>query len=305
MTISHLQIKESFTPEPSSSYNESLERVEAIQAREAERTDLDQVCGTLLMTHGATTEKAVVLLHGFTSCPEQFRPLGEQFFGQGFNVYIPRQPRHGLEDLTGNPLYGLKAEVLACFGMQSTDIAQGLGEHVIVAGLSGGGSITTWLTSQRSDIDLAVPISPFLGVGFIPRVLTRLMTRLILTIPDRFMWWDPTNRMDNPFSSPYTYRGYWVHALFENLRLGFAAREAAEKARPSAGAILVVSNANDTSVNNAVIAEYERIWSRYGGDFLRTFQFPKDDMVPHDMITFTRPDGRPEIVYPKLLELIG
>jgi pimeloyl-ACP methyl ester carboxylesterase len=299
-----LLIKESFTPHPSFSYAESLERIDAVSAREAEIATLGQVCGSKLETHGTKTGTVIVFLHGFTSCPEQFRYLGERFFEREWNVYIPRLPRHGLTDLTGDPLKGLTAEALAQFGMETTDIAQGLGQRVIVAGLSGGGSIATWLSSDRTDIDLAVPISPFLGIGFIPRRLTRLLARLAMVIPDSHMWWDPSTRMDNPLSSPYTYRGYWTHALFEVLRLGFTARAAAQEKRPSAGSILVISNASDTSVNNGVIADYERIWSRYGDGFLRSYQFPRSDDIPHDMITFTRPDARPEVVYPRLLELI-
>ena len=275
-----------------------------IKAEEDALEDLDEECGTLLMTHEEETEKVIIFLHGFTSCPIQFKELGEEYFENGYNVYIPRQPRHGFTDHTGKPLKGLTAEELAQFGTETADIAQGLGERVIIAGLSGGGSVATWLTQERDDVDLAVPIAPFLGVSFVPRPLTRPVTNLILLIPDIYQWWDPVHKIDNPFSAPYSYRGYWLHALFENLRLGFAAEEDAKQVKPAAGAILVVTNANDRSVNNTVVAEFEQMWVEHGEEFLQTYQFSKDQALPHDLITYDRSGGNPELVYSKLLELI-
>jgi len=171
-------------------------------------------------------------------------------------------------------------------------------------GLSGGGAIATWLAQERADVDLAVPIAPFLGIGFIPRPLTRPLTNLILLLPDIYQWWDPVHKMDNPFAAPYSYLGYYTHALFENLRLGFVAERDAERVKPAAGGILVITNANDLSVNNAVVADFEELWLEHGEQFLRTFQFDKDLGLPHDLITPTRAGGRIDIVYPKLLELI-
>jgi hypothetical protein len=110
--------------------------------------------------------------------------------------------------------------------------------------------------------------------------------------------------MSNPLSAPYSYRGYQMHALFENLRLGFAAEEDAKKVKPAAGSILVITNANDESVNNEVVAEFEQLWLDHGKQFLQTYQFEKELGIPHDMITVTRPDNHVDIVYPVLLELI-
>jgi carboxylesterase len=297
-------LRETFVSNPAESYEEAVARTEDIQAAEAEIPDLSPECGTILMTHEEKVADAIVFFHGFTSCPDQFATLGEQYFNQGYNVLIPKQPRHGLQEFDGTPLKGLSAEELAAFGTQMADIAQGLGERVVVVGLSGGGSITTWLAQERADIDLAIPIAPFLGIGFIPRPLTRPLTNLILLIPDFHQWWDPVHQMSNPLSAPYSYRGYFMHSLFENLRLGFVAEEDAKRVKPAVGGILVITNANDESVNNAVVAEFEQLWLEHGEQFLQTFQFEQELQIPHDMITATRPNGRTDIVYPKLLEII-
>jgi carboxylesterase len=304
LALKPFSLRESFTPDPAENYAEAVARIEEMQAAEAEIPDLSPECASILMTHEEKVQNVIVFLHGFTSCPDQFESLGEEYFNQGYNVFIPRQPRHGLQEYDGAPLKGLTAEELAAFGTEVTDIAQGLGERVVVVGLSGGGAVATWLAQERADIDLAVPVAPFLGIGFIPRPLTRPLTNLILLIPDFHQWWDPVHQLSNPLSAPYSYRGYQMHALFENLRLGFAAEEDAKKVKPAVGSILVITNANDESVNNEVVAEFEQLWLEHGEEFLQTYQFEKELGIPHDMITFNRPDGRVDIIYPKLLELI-
>jgi pimeloyl-ACP methyl ester carboxylesterase len=297
-------LQETFTPDPAENYQEALARIQEMQAEEAEIPNLSQECESIVLTHEEKVDNAILFLHGFTSCPDQFAALGEEYFNQGYNVFIPRQPRHGLQEFDGAPLKGLTAEELAYFGTQVADIAQGLGERVVVVGLSGGGSVATWLAQERADIDLAVPIAPFLGIGFIPQPFTRELTNLILLIPDFHQWWDPVHKMNNPLSAPYSYRGYYMHSLFENLRLGFATEEDAKQVKPATGGILVITNANDESVNNDVVAEFEQLWLEHGEQFLQTFQFEEALGIPHDMITVNRPDGRVDLVYPKLKELI-
>lgn len=289
---------------PVGSYDGALARIKEIHAAESELDDLNSMCGTVFLTHGGRVDNVIVFLHGFTSCPDQFRQLGGEYFQLGYNVFIPRLPRHGIEDRLGNPLKGLTAEELAEFASRAVDIAQGLGDRVIIAGLSGGGSMTAWLSQVRNDVDLAVPIAPFLGIDFIPRFFNRPLTNLVLLLPDFFQWWDPINKENNPRSMPYSYTRYPTHALFENLRLGYIAQASARRKKPAAGSILVISNANDTSVSNAVIADFVKMWRNYGDGFARDFQFDKELEIPHDLITVGRPDSKTELVYPKLHELI-
>ena len=92
---------------PVSNYHKAETRIEQIQFDEADRVDLNIECGTKLFTHGEKTDNVIVFLHGFTSCPDQFSQLGQEYFERGYNVYIPRVPRHGIKDRLGNPLKGL------------------------------------------------------------------------------------------------------------------------------------------------------------------------------------------------------
>jgi carboxylesterase len=303
LALKPFSLKETFTPNSAQNYGDAIARIEAIQADEA-KLDLHAECVTQLQTHGKKTDTVIVFLHGFTSCPAQFTELGKAYYERGYNVFIPRTPRHGFDNRRGEPLQGLTAEELAAFGHQTADIAQGLGERVVIAGLSGGGSIATYLSQEREDVDLAVPIAPFLGIGFIPRQLNRPLTNLLLSLPNIWQWWDPVHKEGNPLSAPFAYARYPLHSLLENMRLGYATEADAKRARPAAGEIIVITNANDESVNNAVVAEFERLWAEHGEEFLTTFQFDKNMGVPHDMITASRPENRIDLVYPKLLELI-
>ena len=303
LALKPFSLKETFTPDPAQSYEDAFIRIQSIQAEET-NLDLHPECATQLQTHSERTDKVIVFLHGFTSCPAQFLELGKEYYDRGYNVYIPRTPRHGFNDRRGEPLKGLTAEELAAFGHQTADIAQGLGERVIVTGLSGGGAIATYLSQEREDVNVAAPIAPFLGIGFIPRSLNRPFANLFLLLPDIWQWWDPVHKENNPYSMPFAYARYSLHALLENMRLGYAAEEDAKRVRPAAGEIIVITNANDDSVNNAVVAEFERLWAEHGEEFLSTYQFDKDLGVPHDMVTAKRPENRIELVYPKLLELI-
>ena len=82
--------------------------------QEQEKQDSTRdVCITKLFDHGKQTEHVIVLMHGFTNCPEQFNELGRQHFDAGNNVLIPRMPYHGLSDRLTDVLVNITAENLA------------------------------------------------------------------------------------------------------------------------------------------------------------------------------------------------
>jgi carboxylesterase len=303
LALKPYSLKNTYTPDPDQRYEDALARIQAIQSQET-NLDLHPECSTQLQTHGEKTDTVIVFLHGFTSCPDQFFALGKEFYQRGYNVYLPRSPRHGFTTRRGEPLKGLTAEELAAFALQTADIAQGLGERVIVSGISGGGAMATYLSQEREDVDIAAPIAPFLGIHFIPRPLNRAFANLFLVLPDFWQWWAPVHKENNPFSAPYAYTRYPLHALLENMRLGYATETDAKKTPPAAGRIVVITNANDDSVNNDVVAEFEQMWKEHGDENLVTFQFAKALGLPHDLITLTHPGARIDLVYPKLLELI-
>ena len=299
------RVDDSTISNPAVTHNDAVERIIAIQQDEQASGEINPVCISNLMTHDEQREKVIVFYHGFTSCPEQFRELGEQFFEQGYNVYIPRMPHHGHTDQLSEALLKTSSEELAAFATESVDIAHGLGNEVIVAGLSGGGTLAAWIAQENDDVDTAVMIAPFLGIGFIPNILNRPLTQIADKIPNIWMWWDPQTKADNPFTQSYQYPRYPLHALAEYMRLGFAAEENAKREKPGVNSLIVITNQNDESVNNSIIADFENLWLDHGEELIRTYEFDKELGLPHDLITPTREDGNTGLSYPIIIDYIS
>ena len=62
--------------------------------------------------------------------------------------------------------------------------------------------------------------------------------------------------------------------------------------------------ANDESVNNEIIGQFVDTWQKHGEEYLDDFEFEKDLILPHDLITPTREDGNPALVYPIIIDNI-
>ena len=289
-------------PNPAGSYAEAAERIQAWAAQAP--ADLLPAGRLQFMSQGQKVDRVVVFVHGYTSCPQQFRPLGQLFYERGYNVLIAPLPYHGLADRLTPHHARLRASELAEYGDQAADIAQGLGKDVTVAGLSMGGVVTTWVGHHRRDVALAVPISPALGMYVVPPPLTPLVAGVMRRVPNLFQWWDPVRQADDGFD--YGYPQYATRALAEMMRLGLSVRKSAETTPPAARALLMVTNANDRAVNNAVTQGLVQAWQRHAAHAqVRTFEFNARLELIHDLIDPNHTGQRVDVVYPKLLELIA
>ena len=287
-------------PHPAAQYAEAVERVQAWAAQAP--ANLLPAGRIQLMSHGHQVERAIVFVHGYTNCPQQFRALGQLFFERGYNVLIAPLPYHGLADRLSAEHARLRAGDLAAYGDRVVDIAQGLGGAVTVAGLSMGGVVTTWVAQYRSDVALAVPISPGLGMYVVPTPLTPLLAGALRRLPNQFQWWDPVRQANDGLD--YGYPQYATRALAEMVHLGLSVQRRARTTPPAARAILLVTNANDRAVNNTVARRLARTWQRQGAP-VRTFEFEARLNLLHDLIDPNQRGQRVDIVYPKLVELIA
>ena len=172
-------------PHPAADYAEAVKRIEALQAAEV---DFNPDCHTTLLSHGARTARAIVFVDGHGSCPGSFRELGEQFHHRGYNVLAVPLPYNGLADGMTNEQAKLRAEDLVSYMDQVVDIGRGLGDHLTLLGISGGGLSTGWAAQERQDIDLAVLISPGFGFKDVPGPLTRLASRAFIYLPNMYTW---------------------------------------------------------------------------------------------------------------------
>ncbi|MBK8046459.1 MAG: alpha/beta fold hydrolase [Anaerolineales bacterium] len=289
-------------PDPSADYAEARARFDALLASEEARGDLDPKCLPVLLTHGEQTDRAIVLFHGLTACPYQYRELGQDLFDAGYNVFIPRLPRHGLADRTANVLADLTAEELAGAMDPAVDIAAGLGKDVTLAGLSLGGNVAALAGQLRGDLDLAAPMSPALGLRFVPDLLTPALTRIILGLPDFYMWWDPINQAN--FQAESGYPGYSTHALGEIFRLGLAERAFAETNAPAAENLLMITNMGDPAVNVGAANTLAGEWKEKSAA-VTEYEFALLPWLPHDFISPDSPGVKTEVSYPVLEDLLA
>ncbi|OGO34261.1 MAG: hypothetical protein A2W35_12065 [Chloroflexi bacterium RBG_16_57_11] len=292
-------IKLTSQPHPAHSYAEAVQRIEALRKQEA--PEMNPVCRLQFLSHDGQVERAIVLVHGYANCPQQFRELGQRFYDLGYNVLIAPLPHHGLADRMTEEQARLKAEELVVYADQLVDIAQGLGEQVTMVGISGGAVTTAWAAQKRSDLDLAVIISPAFGYQQVRTALTAPGTNLYRILPNSFRWWDESLKAER--GPTHCYPRYSTRALAEILRLGFAVQAAARRDQPAAHSILVVTNARDTAVNPELTARVVKEWREHNAN-LTTYEFEAAFGLPHDLIDPAQPDEQIEVVYPRLIGLI-
>ncbi len=150
------------------------------------------------------TERAILFLHGFTNSPQQFAALGEQFFRLGYNVFIPRLPRHGLSDRLTRDLKNLTEQELLQFGETMLDLTLGLGQHVAVSGLSLGGLLAAWIGQHRAEVAVAAPIAPEFGLAAVPGTCCDRSARSSAPFPIS-IFGGTADQSQQPSSYPFAY----------------------------------------------------------------------------------------------------
>jgi alpha-beta hydrolase superfamily lysophospholipase len=288
-------------PHPAADYADALRLVAAVEARDGEA--IAHECRTRLLTHGARATRAVVLLHGLTNCPEQFRALGERLYERGANVYIPRLPEHGLADRMTTALARLDARAMCAATDEAVDIGCGLGDSVIVVGLCIGGSMAAWAAQERADVARAVPIAPLQGLARARGPLTLPAMNLMLALPNQFVWWDGKAKTNLP-GPKHVYPRFSTRSVAQALLLGASVEAEARRAPPAARSIVLITVGSDVAVDNDAVARLARFWRAHGAR-LTTLEFPARLRLNHDIIDPEQVGGNPALVYPVLLDLIA
>ncbi len=266
---------------------------------------VNPLCETKLLHHNAPTAKVAILLHGYTNCPAQFDALAQRLHASGYTVFVPRLPQHGLADRLTDALSSLRAEDLMTTAEEAVNIAQALGDEVIVLGLSGGGTMAAWIAQNRADIDRAVIIAPLIDIRQIPPQLEKPFTNLALTVPNLSIWWDGQYKAASPDSPPYAYPRYSTRAIGEILRLGHATSRQAARRGPTAGEIVVVTNDADGAISNEAVDKFlVRPWQDRGAR-VATYRFPGALGLDHDIISPEHPGARVDVVYPQLERFVA
>ena len=284
------------------SYTTAIERLSVIERAEADPA-INPICRGFVYTHGGRTARCIVLIHGYTNGPAQFRVFAERLYAQGHNVYVPRVPGHGLADRLTTALGELSGAKLIAWLDQSLEIAHDLGERVDVLGLSLGGNLAAYAAQWRPAVHQAVVIAPVLGTPRIADWAVGLVATLAALGPNQFRWWDDQLQATIP-GPPHAYPRYSTRALGKIVRLGHSILRASGQRPPVARDIVVVINATDQAVSNAPIEQLVARWRAHGAA-VRTHYFPAALGLIHDCIDPTQPRQQIDVVYPALLELVG
>lgn len=285
-------------PRPAQSYAESLDRIRALEARDG--ADVRPDACTHAYLHGAKTARAIVFLHGLTNGPAQFDSLARLAFARGDNVLVPRLPRHGLADRMTTALAGLTAGELCEIADASVDAAQGLGDHVTVMGLSVGGALAAWSGQERVDVDRVVLVAPMLGIAVAPGPLGTLATRAAAALPNAFLWWDP--RQKEALKGPaHVYPRFATRAIAATLEVAARVRADASLRAPGVRSVSVITLDGDLAVDNAATAALVRAWRAHGVADLRTYAFPRNLHLNHDLVDPEQVGANPALTYPVLL----
>jgi carboxylesterase len=288
-------------PEPCPSFDAAVERFDAgPRAREAQGMHPKGV--SLLWHHGRRTPNAAVLLHGLSNSPHSMIQLGAALHDRGWNVMVPRLPRHGHADLATDALKRLTAEELRDSADEAVDIAVGLGETVTVLGISGGGVIAAWIGQLRGDVSRAILIAPAFGLGNFGGPLNSFLSRLMLLIPSISIWKDPALKADFP-GLGHNYKRIETRGVGQVSRLGLAAVRAARHGAPAVATAAVVTNPNDKAVDPGMAVSIAETWGRHIP--VDRYVFPDSPVLGHEIIDPADPEGDVSVTYPVLLRLLG
>ena len=274
----------------------------ATSLKDLDGPNVNPLCHTRLYSHGHRTERSLVLFHGFTNCPQQFDALGRRFHEDGWNVLIPRYPRHGYTDRLNTTISELRADHLTAVANKAAEAGAGLGEHLTVAGLSLGGILTGYVAQTRDTVGRAVLIAPMFGLKPIPGWGLTAMSGLASVLPNFYVWWD--RGLKDKAGPSYGYPRFSTHAYAALFAVGRTVQRLARESPPSAASIGVITNASEPRLDNRSTYQLIEAWRAHAAN-VETFEFPRSDRLPHDLIDPGNAAQNIKLVYPTLARLIA
>ncbi|TME56166.1 MAG: alpha/beta hydrolase [Chloroflexi bacterium] len=281
-------------------YLSGIEIAASLQALDG--PNVNPVCRTRLYTHNRRTEHSLVLLHGFTNCPQQFDALGKHFHELGWNVLIPRYPRHGYSDRLTTSIAELRSDMLIAVANRAGEAGAGLGERLTIAGLSLGGVLTAHLAQSSERVERAVLIAPMFGLRPIPGWGLASLARLANVLPNFYIWWD--RELKGKVGPQHGYPRFATRAYAALFEAGSGVLKAARTSAPKAGSIAVITNAAEPRLDNRFTYQLVELWRAHGAQ-VSTFQFPASDHLPHDLIDPANLQQNTDRVYPVVIDTIA
>lgn len=256
---------------------------------------VDPKRNTILLTHGKKTKHVLTIFHGYTNSPPQFIKLAMLFYHKGYNIYIPRLPKHGYKEKYYKKTDDMTATMLEDAANQHLDLSANLGDNIHVMGLSLGGVLATYAAQYRSDIASAFIISPFLQFYGTKTSLLRILRFL----PHLYIPWS----LQKPKKTETAYSHFSAKGAGEILSLGQKIMTDAKTYPPKAREVTFLLNASDVAVSRPVVYQLVKDWKQNGFHHTTIFEIPKGIAPIHDIIDPQQPQQNTAYVYPLILDL--
>jgi carboxylesterase len=290
---------------PAASYADGMALADELLATDG--SDVNPLCRSDVRDQGERTDVAVVLLHGFTNCPQQWEAVAEAYATEGYSVVVPRLPGHGLSDRLTSSLSRVTSDDLTNIADIAVDIAAGLGEEVWVVGLSGGGTLAGWLAAERDEVTEATLMAPLVVPKVLPEVFVGPVARAFRFAPDVSLWWDGSLK-EALASPPYAYPRYTLRSLAAFLAVGRSTQTVEPSRTTDLERLVLVTNENDAAISNngaeALVDALEPVLA--DAEARQTYVFDVQLGYRHDLVD---PQGENaeqlDAIYPVLGPLIG
>jgi carboxylesterase len=218
----------------------------------------------------------IVLLHGLTDSPRQFEVLAYLLHADGNAVYVPRLPEHGLRGGSVGALSALTAARLRGAADSIVNEARGLGDSIVIVGLSMGATMGAWIAQERH-VTRAVLIAPAIEPGLIPSLLDRPLIGLADRLPNI------TRRSAAEPTRPDREAGFNLRATAELFELGRLILSDATREAPRTREIVLLLNAADRTVKESSAEVLAHDWSSHGAT-VRVFELPDSLRLPHNVL---------------------
>lgn len=287
-------------PQPLTFYRDAERHISGLKSLDDEEVYAN--CRTQFLSHGDITERAIILFHGYTSCPKQFEELGNMLFEKGYNVLIPRMPEHGLKDTMTTRFDSVDAKKLILFTNEIIDIAEGMGNKLDIIGISGGAVLTSWAIQNREHINTALIISPIMRYRSIPESFALPAARFATLIPHYYIWWD-ANKQEYRDGPDYGYARFSVRSLGQFFYIASAVQKQSENTPLKAKKVVFITNQNDSFGASKIPDTLYRNWKK-SKTKVQSYEFDAQYELNHDLIDPNQPNAHTDIVYPKLINFL-
>jgi esterase/lipase len=234
----------------------------------------NEACRPKFLFHPEQTQKIFLFFHGFTAGPYQFEPLGRALFEAGYNVLVPLQPGHGVAgkwNKDNPPPLPSEIEIYQQFALSWLQVAQKLGNQVIVGGLSTGGNLAAWLALERpQEIERSLLFAPSLGSN------NALVDFLVEVLPIYYEWLNKDN------SGNFGYDGFLIPSFRIFLDMGKEIIQRVEK-EPTVPMFVIYSESDRAINHHEIKILFEALLKQQPKSWYH--RFDKSLEIPHTMMT--------------------